>query len=185
MHLRSRFLPAAIATAAAATLTVASGVTATSAHEGDDAHENPQTVPPRLAAEIRSATAAFHNPAKASAAGFVRAAHCVPGMGEHWINQDNLEDGLHDPRNPDVLLYEHGPNGKPRLVGVEWLEWDEDQDLETHNSDRPSLEGIMFDGPMAGHEPGMPVHYDLHLFVWKQNPHGMAHNYNPRVNCPE
>lgn len=185
MRLRSKFLPAATATAAAFALTVAGGVTPATAHDEGGAHRQSQDVPSDLIADIRAATAEFHNPAKAEAAGFVPDEHCEPGMGQHWVNPQNIEDGVHDPKNPDVLLYEVRPNGKPRLVGVEWLQWDADQDLST-DEDRPELRGMAFDGPMAGHGPGMPIHYDLHVWTHDDNPAGAwtPVNTSPDLACP-
>ena len=81
----------------------------------------------------------------------------------------------------DVLLYEPTAGGL-RLVGLEWMQPDADQDLTT-DDDRPTLEGLPFEGPMPGHEPGMPVHYDKHLYLWKTNPEGAFAVINPRVTC--
>jgi hypothetical protein len=36
---------------------------------------------------------------------------------------------------------------------------------------------------MDGHGPGMPVHYDLHVWLFKKNPRGMFAEFNPRVAC--
>jgi hypothetical protein len=36
---------------------------------------------------------------------------------------------------------------------------------------------------MLGHGPGMPIHYDLHLWIWAPNPRGMFAQYNPAVRC--
>lgn len=41
-----------------------------------------------------------------------------------------------------------------------------------------------FDRPMLGHEPGQPIHYDLHAWAWKANPAGTFAQWNPRVSCP-
>ena len=57
-----------------------------------------------------------------------------------------------------------------------------DQDVAT-DDDRPSLMGHAFDGPMEGHEPGMPVHYDLHTWVHQQNGAGELSAWNPDVAC--
>jgi hypothetical protein len=46
------------------------------------------------------------------------------------------------------------------------------------------LFGRPFDGPMLGHEPGMPPHYDLHVWVWQANPEGIFAPFNPNVTCP-
>jgi hypothetical protein len=47
----------------------------------------------------------------------------------------------------------------------------------------PVLFGRVFDGPMPGHAPGMPWHYDLHVWVWKHNPGGIFAQFNPTVSC--
>ncbi|MDW4908317.1 hypothetical protein RB628_23980 [Streptomyces sp. ADMS] len=70
-----------------------------------------------------------------------------------------------------------------RLIAAEWIVVDKDQDLTT-DDDRPSLFGVPFNGPMLGHEPGMPIHYDLHARVWKKNPGGTFAQWNPTVTCP-
>jgi len=36
---------------------------------------------------------------------------------------------------------------------------------------------------MPGHHPGMPVHYDLHVWLWQDNPMGMFALFNPTVTC--
>lgn len=56
------------------------------------------------------------------------------------------------------------------------------------DDDRPSLEGLSFEGlsfegPMAGHGPGSPVRFDMHLYLWKTNPLGAFTVVNPRVGC--
>jgi hypothetical protein len=172
---RTAFSAAALAAAVAATAALSTSAWAQPGGSALDA------VPPRLLAEVRAATAPFHDPAAAMAAGYLPTDHCVPGMGQHWVSPERLHDGVHDVRRPDFLLYEPTPSG-PRLVGVEWFQADADQDLAT-DDDRPDLRGVPFDGPMPGHEPGMPVHYDLHLYVWKHNPAGVAAPDNPRVSC--
>jgi hypothetical protein len=83
-----------------------------------------------------------------------------------------------DPARPPILLY--STDGE--LLGAEYLVPDADQDLTT-DGDRPELFGRPFDGPMPGHEPGMPVHYDLHLWVGEANPDGVFSAWNPRVRC--
>lgn len=47
----------------------------------------------------------------------------------------------------------------------------------------PSLFGRAFDGPMAGHSPGMPEHHDLHAWIWQGNPNGVIARWNPTVRC--
>jgi hypothetical protein len=99
-------------------------------------------------------------------------------MGVHFVNLTIR--GTPDPMKPNVLLYE--PVGKElRLVGVEWL-----VPLTAKTKRRPSLFGKPFDGPMEGHEPLIPkqyVHYDLHAWLFKDNPLGMFVPTNPNVSC--
>lgn len=175
MSTRTRLLPAL-----GLTLTlVAAGTLTAAAHGGHEPAT--QTLPASTLAAARAATAPFHDPAVAIAAGYLPYDHCEPGMGQHWVNLANLTDGVHDLTKPDVLLYEPTADG-PRLVGLEWMQPDADQDLTT-DEDRPTLEGVPFEGPMLGHSPDMPVHYDKHLYLWKTNPDGAFAVFNPRVVC--
>jgi len=143
---------------------------------------------------------------------FCSASPTLGGMGHHYINEKLY--GSLDPAKPAALLYEDRVNEdwmdeasdtswlddmdaldgeaptvdaatpeSRRLVAVEWIVVDKDQDLTT-DDDRPSLFGVPFNGPMLGHEPGMPIHYDLHAWVWKKNPNGMFARWNPTVTCP-
>ena len=52
--------------------------------------------------------------------------------------------------------------------------------------ERPMLLGQPFQGPMEGHEPLIPQmfhHYDLHAWLFKDNPLGMFSPTNPDVSC--
>jgi hypothetical protein len=44
--------------------------------------------------------------------------------------------------------------------------------------------GRAFDGPMAGHGPDQPPHYDLHVWTWRVKPAGLFAAYNPNLICP-
>lgn len=132
-------------------------------------------------AQVRAATARFHHLPNALDAGYVPVGECVPGMGYHYLNPALAGPGV-DAEHPELLVYAPTPGGGRRLVAVEYFQVDADGDLGT-DSDRPSLFGVGFDGPMPGHEPGMPVHYDLHAWVWKHNPDGVFAAFNPTVTC--
>ena len=99
-------------------------------------------------------------------------------MGVHFVNL--TVRGAPDPMKPNVLIYE--PVGKKlKLVAVEWL-----VPLTPDTKERPLLFGHSFMGPMEGHEPLIPkeyVHYDLHAWLFKDNPLGMFAPTNPNVNC--
>ena len=81
------------------------------------------------------------------------------------------------PTRPDVLLYAPSPSG-PRLVGVEWIVFDADQDMAT--VEHHSVLGQAFHGPMTH---GLPVHYDLHAWIWQANPQGLFEDFNPNIRC--
>lgn len=137
-------------------------------------------------AAVRAATAKYHNEAKAIADGFHATDECVaiPGvgaMGYHYVNFKLFGQPL-DVGKPAALIYQPNGNGGRKLVAVEYFTVDEDQDLST-DDDKPSLFGVEFDGPMEGHEEGMPVHYDLHVWVWQHNPDGMFEQWNPAGSC--
>ncbi|MFD6878038.1 MULTISPECIES: hypothetical protein [unclassified Streptomyces] len=104
-------------------------------------------------------------------------------MGYHYVKQANW--GSTDPAKPTALLYstEKDRHGRRTLQTVEWMATDRDQDLKT-TDDRPSMFGLPFDGPMPGHWAGMPKHYDLHMWAYKDNPAGRFHNWNTALKCP-
>jgi hypothetical protein len=47
----------------------------------------------------------------------------------------------------------------------------------------PAVLGQTFDGPMEGHAPGMPWHYDVHVWVAEANPSGVFAQFNPAISC--
>ncbi|MFH7598637.1 hypothetical protein WDV06_26615 [Streptomyces racemochromogenes] len=104
-------------------------------------------------------------------------------MGYHYVKEANW--GSTDPARPTALLYstEKDRHGRRTLQTVEWMVRDGDQDLTTKD-DRPSMFGLPFDGPMPGHWTGMPKHYDLHMWAYKDNPAGRFHNWNTALKCP-
>lgn len=100
-------------------------------------------------------------------------------MGIHFLNP-KLVGPEPDPMRPAILLYEPD-GGKLRLVGAEWF-----VPLATGVKQRPAVFGQPFDGPMEGHEPVLPGtlhHYDLHVWLWKENPNGLFSPTNPAVKC--
>jgi hypothetical protein len=103
-------------------------------------------------------------------------------MGIHAVNAALMADPAINPLRPEILLYVRKANGKLRLVGLEYWKADADGDLAT-DDDRASVFGQPFDGPMPGHNPTMPVHYDLHVWIWKANPSGLFAPFNPALSC--
>jgi hypothetical protein len=98
-------------------------------------------------------------------------------MGIHFVNL--TVTGPLDPKRPNVLIYEP-VGGELRLVAAEWLV------PLSAATERPTLLGQPFQGPMEGHEPLIPqdfAHYDLHAWLFKENPLGMFSPTNPDVSC--
>ena len=157
-------------------------------------------------AAVTQATAAFHDVDKAIAEGYASpvGGHCdetaAGAMGVHSVNPALMQTPALIPEQPEVLLYLPSGSGNYRLVGVEYV-----QTLLLRNSQTgqvapwfspgpwpaeyvvvnptPSLFGQSFQGPMPGHVPGMPWHYDLHVWTWSPNPSGMFAQWNPALGC--
>jgi hypothetical protein len=108
--------------------------------------------------------------------------HYAPGgMGVHFINLQLLGPAL-DPAKPQVLIYE--PIGQElRLAAAEWF-----VPTGMAAAGKPTIFGEELQGPMEGHEPLQPKglhHYDLHVWLWKNNPAGNFSATNPSVKCPK
>jgi hypothetical protein len=135
---------------------------------------------------VRAAVARYHSVDQAIAAGYFAGSGCeqspAGAMGIHYIKPALFGPGL-DPATPEVLLYMPNAGGDLKLVGVEYFQVDADQDLAT-DDDRPSILGQPFNGPMLGHNPQMPIHYDLHVWVAESNPAGVFAQWNPAISCP-
>ena len=103
-----------------------------------------------------------------------------PGaMGVHLLNTANIGPKL-DPKKPQVLIYEQDGD-KLKLTAAEWF-----MPVQLAGGTAPSIFGQKLKGPMDGHEPIMPAslkHYDLHVWLWKNNPKGMFTSTNSTVKC--
>ena len=152
---------------------------------------------------LRQATAAYHDVSRAVAAGYAMptADACVevPGlgaMGVHSLNFALASDLAVDPNRPEVLLYLPKHGGGFRLIGVEYVvvalvltptgpaPWfDPSPPPYPFFNPAPTVFGQTFNGPMAGHEPGQPWHYDQHVWAWAPNPNGVFAQFNPNLSC--
>lgn len=139
---------------------------------------------------IKSATAIyFQDIPRAEADGYVNLVECVvneegPGaMGVHFINPGRMQDSALVANEPEILLYEPTKDGLV-LRGVEYMFaiGPPGSPVPDNPPPAPTLFGQKFHGPMAGHGPDAPPHYDLH--VWFDNPAGTFENYNTNVSCP-
>lgn len=136
-------------------------------------------------AQAKAANERFQSVDAAKAAGYVPGSPCesspAGAMGIHYVNPAALADPTLDAMKPEILTYAPTATGLV-LLAAEYFKADADQDLST-DPDRPTLFGRAFDGPMLGHAPGMPKHYDLHVWLWKHNPSGTFAQWNPDVTC--
>jgi hypothetical protein len=155
---------------------------------------NPDACAAGVAAGM-AASAKYRDVNRAIADGYVKFTDCesspLGAMGEHWARVDRMVDPALDVRAPEILLYLNTPQGR-KLLGFEYEQTASFSGLpvwgSTHPdwpvSGRPSLlGGKAFDGPMAGHSPIQPWHYDLHVYAWVKNPNGLFAQWNPAVKC--
>ena len=161
-----------------------------------------QAVPTPLASlpaelePVRTALDKYRDPIVAVHDGYLSSVACIEypkggsegamqyapgGMGVHFLNAQFIGPTL-DPTKPQVLIYE--PHGDSlRLVAAEWF-----VPAAVASQQRPSIFGKELEGPMEGHKPLMPAeahHYDLHVWLWKNNPAGVFSPTNPAVKCPQ
>jgi hypothetical protein len=157
-------------------------------------------------AEIRRVTAPYHDLDAAMAAGytawspnpFAPNATCpsspLGNMGYHLVNVA-LRGGAADPAagdavidllRPEMLLYEKRPDGQMHLVGVEYIvfkaAWER---VHGVGAAPPEVLGQ----PLLASSHTFPgnanpiAHYELHVWVWTNNPLGMFSPWNPTVTC--
>lgn len=133
---------------------------------------------------LRSVLAAYEDVDAALADGFERFGDCMSGaqgaQGIHFTHGGRIGDPTLDPSLPEVLMYEPRPDGSLRLIGAEYLVFQEAWHA-TGERAAPALLGREFtlnttllDAPF----------YALHVWVWQHNPLGLFANWNPLVSCP-
>jgi len=163
--------------------------------------------PPDGLQAVQAAASRYHSIAQAQRDGYTTENEpCVsapppPGftgaMGIHAVNPALIGDGAIDPLRPELLLYLPKANGKLKLVGVEYFAvalanteagpapwFGENEPPLGFFTPAPLVLGQTFDGPMPGHTPTMPWHYDLHVWLWADNPAGLFAPFNPALVCP-
>jgi hypothetical protein len=135
----------------------------------------------KINASIRQATARYHNVQAALDDGYVPASPCVPNMGFHYM-KESLLDGVVDPSQPELLVYVPQKNGRLKLVAAEFMvpaaAWD------PFNAGPPMLGNRAFDDHRPAGSGGPPFpHYQLHAWVWMNNPDGIYSPFNPKASC--
>jgi hypothetical protein len=139
-----------------------------------------------LVREVLESTRRFRDVTVAEAEQYGAFLGCVSGpqegaMGVHFVNGGLVEDGLLDAALPEILVYEPRKNGSMRLVAVEYIVIAEAWDAVNPNP--PALSGQVFHYSGSPNRYGLPPFYALHVWAWKDNPHGMFVDWNPKVSC--
>lgn len=140
----------------------------------------------KLIAQMRQATAKYHDIDRARADGYVDDGFgCVSdpvegGMGWHLIRDDLHADPAIDPLKPELLIYEPQKDGKMKFVAVEYEVYQDDWH-NAGNPNPPSLLGKEFEALVFD---GIPPVYGLHVWLWAENPSGILNDWNPKVRCP-
>jgi hypothetical protein len=144
--------------------------------------------------DARAATAQFHRFDAAHSAGYtvevidLNGFACIDdptgGMGIHYLNP-SLLDGNVAESAPELVIYEPTKDGRMRLVAVEYLVLKSAWEAAHGGAGAPAPR--LFDQPMelvpAGNRYGLPDFYELHAWLWKNNPLGMHNDWNPTVTC--
>jgi hypothetical protein len=136
-----------------------------------DGGENP------LVEHVRAANDRFRNVSVAVAEGYAPIP-CVSGidggaMGVHYVNANFLKDTTVDLKRPQAVMYEPTANGQMALVAVEYITF----------KGPASLDGHLFSFTGAPNRYGLDPFYELHVWAWKENPHGPFADMNPKVTC--
>lgn len=141
-------------------------------------------------AELRQATAAYHDINVALGNGFVLGinggvtlcvAHPTLGaMGYHYSRQDRFDDVTINELEPEVLVYHTAEDGSLELGAVEWVvpkaAWE-----AVHGAGAPPP--VVYGIALTVINPVLNW-YVAHAWIWKPNPAGILMDWNPKVTCP-
>jgi len=174
-----------LSTLTAAPALVAADDAATQEAEHAQAGHAQTAAPAKLVQLVRDATKRFADVNAATAAGYQPFLGCVSGpdhgaMGNHYVNGALVGDGVLDASRPEVLIYEASGDGL-QLVAVEFVVI-ADTWLASHNSP-PVLEGQSFQFVSSPNRYGLPAHFELHVWAWRDNPQGAFVDWNNKVTC--
>ena len=120
-------------------------------------------------------------------------------MGLHYIRPDLLKITGQQPRiagagmhtdflKPAILIYEPQADGSQQLVAIENLVWAKAW-KEAGNTKPPAFAGneyyYMHDNPDTPSDEahGFEPHYELHFWLYRENPAGMFAQFNSQATC--
>jgi hypothetical protein len=134
--------------------------------------DNPPPALRQELAEVRSATAKYHDISQAMDDGYVDINVFVSGQGFHYLKPSNL-DAHFQLDKPELLVYAVDPwKNRLRLVCIEYA-------VPVSLSPTPP-EGFTGDTD-AWHLNEDFGLWTLHCWVWRENPNGMFAEVNPNV----
>jgi hypothetical protein len=142
--------------------------------------------PGELVGVVREATARFADVAVAESEGYALQFGCVSGpdsgaMGLHYVNGPLVMDGELDAARPEIVIYEPTANGRPRMIGADYLVLAEA--WHAKHEGQPQIMGQLLHYFEAPNRFGLPPFYTLHVWAWKENPTGMFVNWHSDVSC--
>ena len=134
-------------------------------------HAHHETGDPRgkagaLVKAVREATERYKDVAVAEADNYGLQFGCVSGpdygaMGLHYVNFPLVLDGELDVAKPEIVIYEPQPNGKPRLIGADYLvfaaAW------HAKHAETPKLGGQLMHLIESPNRYGLDAFYTLHV----------------------
>src|SRR3954453_6106004 len=106
----------------------------------------------------------------------------VGAMGVHFVNGENVSDGVLDPAKPEALVYEPRNQGGFKLVALEYIVF-KDVWEKAGNTGVPSLFGTDFSLTPKPNRFGLDPFYSLHAWLFRGNPLGQLQLWNPKVTC--
>lgn len=111
---------------------------------------------------------------------------CVSGdssgaMGLHYVNLTLYGDGKIDAYQPEIVIYEPTPGGRPRLIGADYIV--DAKAWHANHNEAPELNGQKFHYYSAPNRYGLDAFYTLHVWAWKDNPTGTFVNWHANVSC--
>ncbi len=139
----------------------------------------------------RAATAQFHDIDTATASGYglfkdAKGIACIDSaagvMGIHYVNGSLVGDAVLNPATPEALVYQELPNGNLRLVAAEYIVF-QSAWRDAGNTAGPTLFGQPLKLIPMPNRYGLTPFYEIHAWIWKDNPDGMFNDWNPNGTC--
>ncbi len=131
----------------------------------------------------REATERYQRMDLVLADGFTPLFECISdpaagAMGVHYIQSDRFDSRL-ELSEPEALVFEPQADGRRELVAIEYIipatAWS--------GSEPPTFLGqtLQYKTMVGPHE--VDPYYELHAWVWADNPSGMFADWNPEASC--